>query len=203
MAHGVPPNAARMSDAPMADTGISVLALEFEVLDDRPDWPVLTVRVDGKDPFAKVAKDWQGFDPGKMLGPYSPLVPSDNGRRVAVYRCSCGEPGCGVIARFIVASSDGKRVSWVDFRDYVGGFVGPVTQDVEDCDGKLWKLPAIHFDRDQYIAEVERASNDRSWETPRRQTARLLQERQPSPAHRHFGSAMCQDVARGGRLGRS
>jgi hypothetical protein len=166
-----------MTDAPRADNGLSILVLEFEVLDDRPDWPVVTIRVDGNDPFTKVAKDWRGFDPSKMLGPHSPLVPDDNGRRVAVYQCSCGIAGCGVIAPFIVASPDRKRVSWVDFRDYVGVFVGPVSRDVEDYDGKPWDLPDIHFDRAQYLAEVERASKDRSWETPRRQTARLLHER--------------------------
>jgi hypothetical protein len=166
-----------MNDSPKAGNGLSVLALEFEVLDERPDWPVLTIRVDGKSPFATVAKNWRGFDPDKILGPNSPLVPDDSGHRVAVYRCVCGEAGCGVIAPFVVASPDRKRVSWVDFRDYVGVFVGPVTRDVEDFEGKPWNLPEIHFDRDQYLAEVERASNDRSWETPRRRTARLLHER--------------------------
>src|SRR4051812_40249132 len=125
MAHGVPPNTAHMRDAPKAESSLSVLSLEFEVLDNRPDWPVLSVRVDGDNPFAKIAKDWRGFDPSKMLGKDSPLIPDDRGRRVAVYRCSCGEPGCGVIAPLIVASPDRSRISWVDFRDYVGVFVGP------------------------------------------------------------------------------
>jgi hypothetical protein len=177
MAHRVPPNVASMSDAPKAHAGLSVLTLEFEVLDNQPDWPVLTIRVDGIDPFAEVAKDWRGFDPSKMLARNSPLIPDDNGRRVAVYRCSCGEAGCGVIAPFILASPDRTRVSWVDFRDYVGVFVGPTARQVEDDDGRPWKLPDIHFDRDQYLAEVERAANDGSWETPRRQVARLLHER--------------------------
>jgi hypothetical protein len=129
------------------------------------------------DPFATVAKDWRGFDPATMLGPNSPLLPDDSGRRVAVYRCSCGEPGCGVIAPFLIAFPDRERVSWVDSRDYVGVFVDPVTQGVEDHEGTPWNLPDIHFDRVRYLAEVERASNDRSWETPRRLTARLLHER--------------------------
>ena len=71
------------------------------------------------------------FDPAKMLGPHSPLLPEDMGRRVAVYRCSCGEAGCGVIAPVIVASPDGTRISWVDFRDYVGVFIGPVEESVD------------------------------------------------------------------------
>lgn len=165
-----------MNAASNAGNRLSVLALQFDVVDNGPDWPVVTILVDGEDPFAKVAKNWRGFDPGKMLAQTSPLVPDDNGRRVAVYRCSCGEPGCGVIAPFIIMSPDGQRVSWADFRDYVGVFAGPVSTDVGHYDGKPWKLPDIHFDRDQYLAEVERASHDRSWETPRRQTARLLHE---------------------------
>jgi len=177
MAFGAPRSAALMSAAPNADNGLSVLALEFQVLGERPDWPVLTIRVDGKDPFTEVAKGWRGFDPAEMLGPNSPLIPGDAGRRLAVYRCSCGEAGCGVIAPFVVASPDRTRISWVDFRDYVGVFVGPVTREVEDYQGKPWELSDIHFQPDQYLAEIRRASNDRSWETPRRQTARLLHER--------------------------
>jgi hypothetical protein len=40
-----------------------------------------------------------------------------------------------------------------------------------------WALPDLHFDREQYIAEIERASRDGSWETDRRKTARLVYER--------------------------
>lgn len=175
MAHGVPPNAASMSHAKRRST--SVLTLEFEVLDDRPDWPVVSIRVDGADPFAGVAKGWRGFDPDKILGSDSPLLPVDNGRRVAVHTCSCGEAGCGVIAPYIVAAPDRSQVSWVDFRDYVGVFVRPTARDLEDDEGRPWDLADIHFDRDQYLDEIRRASNDRSWETHRRRIARLLRER--------------------------
>ncbi|MGZ0149556.1 hypothetical protein ACXJJ3_21000 [Kribbella sp. WER1] len=74
--------------------------LQLELVDDRPDWPVMEIRVNGANPFEAVAPDWRGFDPADILGP---LVPVEGGRRVAVYRCSCGEPGCGVIAPHIVA----------------------------------------------------------------------------------------------------
>lgn len=165
-----------MNDAPRADTGLSVLTLGFEVRDDRPDWPVVTIRVDGDDPFAPVASGWMGFDPAEMLGSSSPLLPEDGDRRVAVYRCSCGESGCGVMAPRIVASPDGKRISWVDFRDYVGVFIGPLEPESADHEGRPWDLPDLHFDRDEYVAEVTRASRDRSWETRRRRTARLVSE---------------------------
>jgi hypothetical protein len=96
---------------------------------------------------------------------------------VAVYCCSCGEPGCGVIAPVIVPSPDGRRVSWVDFRDYVGVFVGPVAESAGGGEGRPWDLPDLHFGRAQYVAEIERASRDASWETDRRRTARLVYER--------------------------
>jgi hypothetical protein len=167
-----------MNDPQLAARGaLSILSLQFEVVDDRPDWPVVRVLVDGQDPFAAVAPGWRGFDPTDVLGPRSPFLPADQGRRVAVYCCSCGEPGCGVIAPVIVPSPDGRRVSWVDFRDYVGVFVGPVTESDYGDEGRPWDLPDLHFDREQYFAEIERASRDGSWETERRRTARLLYER--------------------------
>jgi hypothetical protein len=171
-------NVADMNDARHAGVGrFSVLSLQFQVLDAGPDHPVVRVLVDGKDPFAVAAPEWRGFDPGRMLGPCSPLLPVDGlGRRVAVYRCSCGEAGCGVIAPVIVPSPDGRRVSWVDFRDYVGIFMDPLAEPVDELEGKPWYLPDLHFDRDHYVAEIERASRDGSWETARRRTARLLYE---------------------------
>lgn len=74
--------------------GLSLLSLEFKTEEGRPDWPIVAIKVDGTHPFADVAKDWRGFDPAKMLGPASPLLPGDLGRRVALYTCSCGEAGC-------------------------------------------------------------------------------------------------------------
>jgi hypothetical protein len=67
-------------------------------LNDRPDRPVVQILVDGRKAFADQLPGWQGFDPADMLGDQSPLLPEDLGRRVAVYRCSCGIAGCGVIA---------------------------------------------------------------------------------------------------------
>ena len=90
---------------------------------------MLTIKVDGVDRFAAVASDWRGFDPGQMLGPLSPLIPEPFGRRVALCRCSCGEAGCGVMAPLIVESPDGRTISWLDFRDYVGVFGGPTVAE--------------------------------------------------------------------------
>jgi hypothetical protein len=167
-----------MRDARTGAARTSVLSLEFQVLDGQPDWPVVRVLIDGTDLFAAVSPGWHGFDPSNMLGPHSPLLPDDLGRRVAIYRCSCGEAGCGVIAPVIMPSPDGRWVSWVDFRDYVGVFVGPVAESVAGVEGTPWEqLADLHFERDQYVAEIERASRDDSWETRPRRTARLLHER--------------------------
>jgi len=157
--------------------GLSILSLQFEVVDHNPDWPDVRIFADGRDPFAAVAPGWRGFDPPEMLGPCSPLLPVDQGRRVAVYCCSCRVSMCGVIAPVIVPSPDGRRVSWVDFRDYTGVFIGPNRRIDDGDEGRPWDLPDLHFGREQYIAEIERASTDESWETCRRRTARLLYER--------------------------
>lgn len=165
-----------MTTGKPAERDLATLSLRFKVLDDRPDWPVTEVLINGEDPFVRVAQDWRGFDPPKIVGRESPLIPVPEGRRVAVYQCSCGVAGCGVIAPVIVASTDGKRISWLDFRDYTGVFIDPVADGVAEVEGRPWDLPDIHFDREQYVAEVERASRDESWETPHRRTARLLSE---------------------------
>jgi hypothetical protein len=61
-------------------------------------------------------------------------------------------------APVIMPSPDGRRVSWVDFRDYTGGFDGPTAPDGDRPDGRPWPIQDLHFDRGQYIAEVRRAS---------------------------------------------
>jgi len=156
---------------------IAALSIHFDVDEDRPDWPTVGIEVNGRNPFEAVAEGWRGFDPADMLGGERPLLPFHIGRRVAVYCCSCGEPGCGVIAPWIERSPDGRLISWSDFRDYVGAFNGPVRDDVTGEDGEPWELPAIYFAAEQYEAEVRRAAADRSWETPRRVMARLVEQR--------------------------
>jgi hypothetical protein len=172
---GVPMNVVIMNN-PQHDVAGSlfVLSLKFEVVDDRPDYPVVRFLVDGRDPFAVAAPGSLGYDPAKILGPRSPLLPEDQGRRVALYYCPSG--GWNVIAPMIVPSPDGRRVSWVDFRD-PGFFAGPIEPIDAAEGGRPWDLPDLHFDREQYVAEIERASAYESWETDRRRTARLLCER--------------------------
>lgn len=123
-----------------------------------------------------------GFDPDAMLGNDRPLLPAAPWRRVAVYCCSCGEAGCGVVAPLVALGSDGI-VRWTDFRDYTGVFAGPTVENDPDG-GREHGLPKLQFDRAQYEAELRRATDDRTWETERRATARLVQQRLESERSR-------------------
>jgi hypothetical protein len=151
------------------------LRLDIDVTDN-PDWPEVAIYVDGVDPFAEALPDGHGFDPGDILGSASPLAPDALGRRVAVRRCSCGEAGCGVVAPFIQPAPDGSAIAWTDFRDYTGVFTGSTVEETVIGEGKTWEIPDIRFDPRQYLGEVRRATSDRSWETPRRKSARLLRD---------------------------
>lgn len=157
---------------------VSILNLEIHAR-EIPDWPVVRILVDGADPFEHVAPGWLGFDPDDILGPDSPLLPGIGCHRVAVFRCSCGEAGCGVIAPTIASTPNQHFILWSDFRNYAGEFFRPLpmnpTTDLAVL-GSRWDLLDLSFDARQYVAEINRASEDRTWETPRRQTARFLRE---------------------------
>jgi hypothetical protein len=139
----------------------------------QPDYPVVTILVDGENVLSGGQADWIGFDPAEIFGPESPLVPTNPARRVAVYRCNCGEPGCGCVAPLIF-ERDG-RVLWSDFRNFTGVYSKPTVARLP-VGGKGLGFPDLHFDAQQYRAEVARATLDRSWETKARETARLLHE---------------------------
>jgi hypothetical protein len=84
-------------------------------------------------------------------------------------------------------------------------FAGPTAPESANHSGTPWNLSDMHFDGKQYVAEVARARADRSWETHRRRTARLVSERLApmalvvppglsfswaSPAHGHEGVSL-------------
>lgn len=167
-----------MNDAQPHSGHVSLLSLETRP-QENPDWPVVRILVNGTDPFEAIAPGWLGFDPDDILGSRSPLLPGSEARWVAVYRCSCGEAGCGVIAPIITQTGDESYILWRDFRNYAGAFFRPLSID-PDTDlagsGRRWTIPDLRFDARQYVEEVARASRDRTWETPRRQTARLLRD---------------------------
>lgn len=157
--------------------GVSVLSLGYEIERNSRDWPTVTISIGGVNPFAEVAPEWGGFDPQDVFIEDSPLLPQHPPRRVGVWRCSCGIEGCGVIAPVIAATADAEWVTWSDPCDYTGVFVGPYPIGPDPANGRPWPLPTYRFAMGQYVAEVRRATADRSWESPRRATARFLTER--------------------------
>ncbi len=150
---------------------IRELGFRTEVFGDSdPDWPSVTILVDGEDVIGR-ATGFQGFDPDDIFAEDSPLVPQDPPRRVAVYRCSCGEPGCGCAACLI--TREGNIIRWSDFRDFVGVYARPLVEN-NPSGGAKHPLPDLEFDADQYEEAVRNAAEDRSWETNGRHRARLL-----------------------------
>lgn len=132
--------------------------------------PIATILIDGVNVFEN-ATGFIGFDPDDLLGPDQPLLPAASPRRVAVYQCGCGEPGCGVLAP--VVSGTGTEVRWTDFQNFTASFDGPLSTEVP-TDGRPQHISDLIFASAQYFEEVKRAAADRSWETPVRTTARLL-----------------------------
>ena len=137
---------------------------------------MVTILIDGRDLFASVGDHrFAGFPPSEMLDPDAGvMLPASPERRVAIYRCTCGQAGCACIAPFI--SQAGQHVRWTDFRDFTGVYDEPTGED-NPAGGMALPLPELVFDADQYLAEVERATGDRSWESPELKTARLARRR--------------------------
>lgn len=151
---------------------IHTIQIRFDGLSESPDWPIATILIDGLDVLGLERSI--GFDPEDILGKSDPLLPTQPPRRVAVYRCNCGEPGCSCIAPLIV--DHGAEVHWRDFRDFTGVYSGPMT-DVNPNGGKEIAVPDLRFNATQYRAEIARATADRSWESHGRVVSRLLQDR--------------------------
>ena len=161
-----------MSDVAPAVRELSIRVEQREVTDIPRR--VVAIYVDGQSVLHGSSRSgFVGFDPSMILGPASPLLPAEPPRRVAVYRCGCGEAGCGCVAPVI--SQEGQFVVWSDFRDFTGEYTGPTAGEGPEG-GKLVPIPELVFDLEQYRTEIRRASTDHSWETPPLTTARLLAE---------------------------
>lgn len=125
-----------------------------------PDYRVVTILIDGVDLLARPGERcFIGFGTAEILVPEAPLLPTSPPRRVAVYQCNCGTPGCDSVAP-LIAERDG-RIVWSDFRDFTGAFDGPIAED-EPEDGRPLPIPDLAFDPAQYRAEVARAISARS-----------------------------------------
>ena len=166
---------------PQLDTeAIHTLALRVVADHRRPNWPTVKILIDGEDILGLEAH--KGFDPDKIFTESTPLLPTDPPQRIAVYRCSCGEAGCSVIAPLII--DNGSTIEWRDFRDFTGVYVNPDT-DTAPAGGTKLGIADLRFDADRYRTEVAKTAGDRSWETHGRTTARLLRAKLQT-ASEHF-----------------
>jgi hypothetical protein len=156
------------------------LRLKVVLPENGDDDPRVSILVDGTDRLRHVGRaGWRGFGPAELFDSKDVLVPGEIPRRVAIYQCSCGDPGCGSLAP-VIERGGKNQIKWTDFQDFTGVFDGPVTlNDPETgdpfADGILVAAKDLVFDRQAYEAEVLRAMADRSWESDGRKTARLLQ----------------------------
>ncbi|HET8619650.1 MAG TPA: hypothetical protein VFM27_11855 [Acidimicrobiales bacterium] len=163
----------RVDDRPPGDGSVSTLTLRIDEDDGRPNHPIVSILIDDQDRLGTLQGGFIGFDAEEILDSGA-LVPRDPPRRVAVYRCGgCGQPGCACVA--LVIERRGNRVVWSDFRGFTGVFERPLV-DAEPTGGTSFGSWSITFDADQYSRELDRASSDRSWESPARRTARLLRD---------------------------
>ena len=120
-------------------------------------YPVLKILVDGSEKLAGRGHQYTGWHPADILGPDSPLLPTEPARRVALYVDAAGGAAAGCLAAYVKAFGD--QVAWADFRRFEGVYHAPAIQS--NPDGGDWRIgPApLVFDAAQYRAEVQRASN--------------------------------------------
>lgn len=107
---------------------------------------------DGEDLIRRFDSGLIGLDPDDILVHPSPLIALSEPHVATVARCDCGVIGCGSLE--VSICREGDVVSW----------------------RSVYSSVVVQFRADLYEREVERAVNDRSWETPDRTTARLISD---------------------------
>jgi hypothetical protein len=105
---------------------------------------------DGESLIDRFSSGLMGLDPDDLLTEPCPLRADGTSRRVTIGRCSCGIVGCGSIE--IDIRRDADSVIWTD----------------------IDSSKEVHFLATQYDAEIERALQDFTWETPERTASRLI-----------------------------
>lgn len=116
--------------------------------------------IDGCDVVGEAFEAGPGHGPDRLFGPGQPLAAIEEPREVELARAECGVRCCG--AFYVTIRREGDVVVWEKWRD----------DDGPDLD-----LPSFRFDATAYVAEIERAAEDRGWEWPARVVARLVAER--------------------------
>ncbi|MFE2531549.1 hypothetical protein [Streptomyces sp. NPDC059371] len=114
--------------------------------------------IDGQDILATAFDQGPAEDPGQLLAPSRPLMPSHEPKEVRLAEAECTEGCCGAV--YVTITREEDAVVWSNWRN---------------PDGAV-DLPSYRFDMRPYEAEVERAVADHSWEWPARTVARLLEE---------------------------
>lgn len=162
--------------------------LALRIDSSRANHPKVRLLIDGEDLLASTGSD-EANDPGDILDTGA-LLPQDPPRRIAFYGCGCGVFGCGNVAGLIVERGD--QVQWTDFLSLTGVYESalPDPEDGRDPAELPWDwplarhdLPTFTFDRADYLATVEDAMADRSWETRTRAVLRHLRASGPEAAH--------------------
>ena len=143
----------QMVTAPGRPVHPNRLRLEIRLVES----PELIAMIDGRDVLGDLW-DSLGPDPDLLLGPASPLVPTDEGAEVVLRVNLCGDADCGSVLAWV--RRDGREVVWDRFR-WRHGVALPA-------------LGPFRFDATEYLVEVERADGERDWESPDRRTARLV-----------------------------
>ena len=141
---------------------LNELSLTVVSPDNGEEYPSVSIVIDGTDQLrCTSAAGWMGFGPSQIFASRGVLLPGVAPRRVAVYRCSCGESGCGSLAPLIESVGE-SLIKWSDFRDFTGVFDGPISlEDPDDEDPFSGGVPVavgdLVFDRQQYETEIDRA----------------------------------------------
>lgn len=154
------------------------LRVGYPAHDPDPDFVGVRILVDGKDLLARPGRygPYRGPWPPALLGDESPLIPVDPPRRILLYmESTTPDPDNGNITA-IISDADG-HVVWADFRecrDDAAIDQDGMVFDLHPAASTALGVPDLVFDREQYVAEVRRASAERDWE--RWQTADLLLE---------------------------
>lgn len=164
--------------------------LAIHVDTSTPNYPVVRLLIDGEDILASGGSD-QGNDPADILDTGA-LLPTDPPRRIAFYGCGCGEFGCAAVAGLVERRAN--QVVWHDFCSPTGVYrhalaepedgPDPVAElDPDELPPDPVNLPAFVFDADRYLALIEGAMQDRSWETRPRAVIRHIKTLRPGWTH--------------------
>ena len=149
-------------------TLMQTAVLRVEVVEREPDdgneGPQVRLLIDGED-FLSEIFEGVGIDPDDLIGPFSPLRADDVPRDAAVMCCSCGVTDCSLLV--VNVRREGDDVVWDDFR--MGPGMDPV--GLAPIGAKT-----LRFGATQYMAELDRAHEQRDWETHWRAAGRLARE---------------------------